>query len=300
MADPAPGDTWGISGPTFLAGYALLAALVGVWWLWTRGQARTARPVKHPPGDLTRYPQDVAYLNGGASLAIFSALSGMRMHGWVTLSGGAVRAAGQVGSGASELERAIHRASTKPVRRVALPAQAPVATALRAVVERLTRAGLLVPDAARTRLRWIAGWMAAVAALGLYRMLAGLGNQRPIGYLVLLFLLVLVAATVMFLALPRRTRLGDEMLTELRSRQHDLNPASKPDWTVYGPVAAAMGVGLFGVDALWASDPAMAAELAAHRASAASGSTVGGVDGGSSGGGSSCGGGGCGGGGCGG
>jgi hypothetical protein len=96
--------------------------------------------------------------------------------------------------------------------------------------------------------------------------------------------------------------LGDEVLSELRSRQHDLHPSSKPDWTVYGPVAAAMGVGLFGVDALWASDPAMAAELAAHRASAASASTAGGADGGScGGGGSSCGGGGgCGGGGCGG
>jgi uncharacterized protein (TIGR04222 family) len=293
MADPVPGDTWGISGPTFLALYTLLAVLVGAWWLWTRGQARAARSVKQPSGDLTRYPQDVAYLNGGASLAIFSALSAMRMHGWVTLSGGAVVAAGQVGPGASELERAIHRTATQPVRRVALPAQAPVATALKAMVQRLTRAGLLVPDAARTRLRWIAGWMVALAALGLFRMLAGLGNQRPIGYLVLLFLLVLVAATVMFLALPRRTRLGDEVLGELRSRQHDLNPSSKPDWTVYGPVAAAMGVGLFGVDALWASDPAMATELAAHRMSASGGYSGGGADGG----GSSCGGGGCGGGG---
>jgi len=73
MADPTPGGTWGISGPTFLALYALLAALVAAWWLWTRGQARTARSVKRQPVDLTRYPQDVAYLNGGASLAIFSA-----------------------------------------------------------------------------------------------------------------------------------------------------------------------------------------------------------------------------------
>ena len=44
------------------------------------------------------------------------------------------------------------------------------------------------------------------------------------------------------------TEHGDQVLAELRSRQHDLDPANKPNWTVYGPAAAALGVGLFGVE----------------------------------------------------
>ena len=43
MVDPATGDTWGISGPTFLALYGLLAVLIGAGWLWTRQQV-LARP----------------------------------------------------------------------------------------------------------------------------------------------------------------------------------------------------------------------------------------------------------------
>ena len=76
----------------------------------------------------------------------------------------------------------------------------------------------------------------------------------------------------------------------------------RPDWAVYGPSGAALSVGVFGVGALWAADPAFAGELALQRATAASGSGSGGDTGGSScSSGSSCGGGGgCGGGGCGG
>ena len=90
------------------------------------------------------------------------------------------------------------------------------------------------------------------------------------------------------------------MLAELRSSQHDLYPASKPDWTVYGPARRPWASGCSASSALWASDPAMAAELAAAPGVGGERIHGGGVDGGSSGGGSSCGGGGCGGGGCGG
>jgi hypothetical protein len=73
----------------------------------------------------------------------------------------------------------------------------------------------------------------------------------------------------------------------------------RPDWVAYGPGAAATGVGLFGAGALWASDPALAEELALQRASAGGdggASSVGGADGGGGGSDGGGGGGGCGGG----
>ena len=77
-----------------------------------------------------------------------------------------------------------------------------------------------------------------------------------------------------------------------------LSPSQRPDWTAYGPAGAALGVGLFGVSALWASDPAFAAEVEATQArAAASGAGSSGCGGGGS---SGCGGGGGCGGGCGG
>jgi hypothetical protein len=82
-----------------------------------------------------------------------------------------------------------------------------------------------------------------------------------------------------------------------RSSKH-LRPDSSPSWSTYGPGAAALGVGLFGTAAIWAADPAFAADAEIQRQSIGSNGWTGGSDGG--GGGSSCGGGGCGGGGCGG
>ena len=74
---------------------------------------------------------------------------------------------------------------------------------------------------------------------------------------------------------PRRTRAGDEALRRLADDHHALSPAMRPDWAVYGPAGAALSVGVFGVGALWAADPAFAGELALQRATAASGSGLG-------------------------
>jgi len=300
MVDPESTSTWGISGPTFLVLYGLLGVMIAASWWLTRQQIRASRGFSVHPGEFSRRPQDLAYLNGGPQLAIFAALSAMRLHGWVAVSSGAVQAVGPLGQGATDLERAIHAVTTKPVHRLALPAQGPVGTALDAVAQRLARTGLLVSEEARLRLRRVGLWMAGVAVLGVVRLAAGLEGGRPVGFLVLELLVVSVAAIVMLRAIPRRTEHGDQVLAELRSLQYDLDPANKPNWTVYGPAAAALGVGLFGVSALWASDPAMAAELEAQRAAAlgGAGGYSAGTDGGGgdSGGGGSCGSGGCGGG----
>ena len=67
---------------------------------------------------------------------------------------------------------------------------------------------------------------------------------------------------------PRRTRRGDRTLAALRDENHALAPKERPDWALYGPVGAALGIGLFGMSAVWASDPAIAGELAVQRMNA--------------------------------
>jgi hypothetical protein len=101
---------------------------------------------------------------------------------------------------------------------------------------------------------------------------------------------------VLLVAAPRRTKEGDRTLARLRSEQHDLSPKMRPDWTVYGPEGAALGVGIFGTSALWASDPAFADELALQRHADSSAGGVGGGDSSAGDGGGGGGGGGCGGG----
>ncbi len=89
----ATAETWGISGPEFLLVYLAIAVVVLV--AGTRARRALADPgATSPVGDLTAHPHDVAYLNGGPELAVYSALSAMHLRGTIAGSGGGnVRAA---------------------------------------------------------------------------------------------------------------------------------------------------------------------------------------------------------------
>ncbi len=289
------GDTWGISGPTFLLAYTVLAVVV----LITAIRAR--RTIVRSGGDepvtgVGRRPHDVAYLNGGADLAVVSALTALRLRGAIWSERGNAQAVPRTDPGADELERAVHAAVETPTHRKWIATHRWVAAALGTIERRLIDAKLLLSDAQRRRIRATGWWMAAVAGLGLVRLLAGIANAKPVGLLVVALLPVSVVAVVLLVSAPRRTRRGERTLVALRTDNHALAPKERPDWALYGPAGAALGIGLFGMSAVWASDPSIAGELAVQRISASGG------DGGSSwsGGGDSGGGGGCGGGGCGG
>ena len=299
MVLAAAGDTWGISSTTFLIGYAVIAFLVfGASVRARQVLADPARKASTP--DLTTRPNDAAFLNGGGDLAVCSALASLRLRGLVQARKGTISAAGRPDG--DDLERAVMFVTTSPIPRSRLAWQRPVRTALDDIERRLVGEGLLLPAETRRRIRLVGLWMLAVAAIGFTRILAGMAGARPIGYLVVEFVAVLVITVVLFAKAPRRTRAGDRLLTEMRADLDRYAPAQRPDWTVYGASAAALGVGLFGASALWASDPAMAEELAVQRLGGGDGGggSYSGGDSGSSCGGGGGGGGGCGGGGCGG
>ena len=111
--------------------------------------------------------------------------------------------------------------------------------------------------------------MLVVAALGVVRVMAGYANGRPVVFLIIAVVLVFVAGLLLVAMAPRRTRAGDALLRRLAADHHLLSPSMRPDWEVYGPAGAALAVGVFGVGALWAADPAFATELAAQRAASA-------------------------------
>jgi uncharacterized protein (TIGR04222 family) len=291
-------DTWGISGPTFLLAYVVLAVAVVVAAVRAR-RALTDVSADRPAGRIDDRPYDVAHLNGGADLALTAALSAMHRTGTIATSGrGVVVATARPESRADELERAVHHAAAAPVSRHRLAAAGAVASALHRIEQRLVAAGLVLDAQRRQRIRLVGGWVLVVAALGVVRVVAGAANGRPVGFLIVLVLVVLAVGLLLVLRVPRRTRAGDALLRRLAADHHLLSPSMRPDWEVYGPAGAALAVGVFGVGALWAADPAFATDLAAQRAASQS-AWYGGSSGGDGGGGS-CGGGSGGGGGCGG
>jgi uncharacterized protein (TIGR04222 family) len=304
-------ETWGVSGPDFLKVYiglgAAVSALAVILFLWTRYRSGTGhRDSRASAEDLT--PADAAYLRGGPAAVVLCALAALRTRGLVLAPSRRRLATSRtsVPGGASGLERAVHEAVRRqaPYRRIARVPR--VREELDAVDTKLTDMGLLPPGPHRTVLRAVELVMFVILAVGIARIVAGIGDQKPVGYL-LLTLIGFGTVVIWYHFLARRfprTRFGDRVLGHLNSRYIHLAPAHHPSWRANGAETAAMSAALFGAAAVYASDPAFATRLGMSASGGSSysgggGAGCGGVGGGCGGGGGG-GGGGCGGGGCGG
>ncbi|WP_432898686.1 TIGR04222 domain-containing membrane protein [Micromonospora matsumotoense] len=303
----ASGDTWGIPGPLFLKLYLLVTVVAVVGTLLHRRRT-TAGPDSVGVDQLG--PQQVAYLNGGDQLAIWAALGGLRGAGAIDVRPDRqLIATGPTPAGVTPLDHAIRHAARQPVAARKLQRDSGVARSLEQLRQGLEQRGLLIDADGVRALRRGRNLLLVLLALGVVRLIAGLINGRPVGWL-LLALAGLGVALALLARTPRRTRTANGALRRLRGSSRHLAPDSAPAYSTYGPAGAAMGVALFGTASLYALDPGFAAQAEIQRQAlnASSGSSYSGssgtscssssssCSGGSSsscgGGGSSCGGGG--------
>ncbi|MFV2020949.1 TIGR04222 domain-containing membrane protein [Micromonospora sp. LOL_023] len=267
------GDTWGIPGPTFLASYGIAALALLIFAIGYR-QAMFAGSRGTRSGELTG--TQVAYLTGGAPLAINAALGGLRGAGVIDVGGGrALRASGPLPAGGDELTAAVHHAAYQQHRVRDLIADPRVRQSLDRVQDQLEQAGLAMSRQRRVAARWLGAPLLGLAGIGVLRLIAGLAGNRPVGYLVLLLTLTFFAGLWLTVAVPPTTRTGRRAVSELRRNHRHLSPSNRPAYATYGMTGAAMGVALFGTAALWTMDPGFAEAASIERTA-----TTGGGDGG--------------------
>jgi uncharacterized protein (TIGR04222 family) len=300
--------TWGITETQFLWFYAGLCAVVAaaIARQWHRALgARTHS--KDPTPNLGIYK--VAMLNGGAQLAISTALTKLYRDGVVRagVQSGTHVVDGELPADADRLERAVFETvrHDQGISTEALRAELAESEPIRWLSTELTEVGLLVEEGTARRLRWLWLWAALVALLGAARVVADSSS----GYLILLVAGV-ISVTVWLARQPTHaTARGREIVRAERETHDELRRVPQAGESV-------MAVALFGGAALWMADPAIASAIDVPRedsagwrrssytgggCSAGGGGCAGAVGGGCGGGGGSCGGGGgCGGGGCGG
>lgn len=290
------GDTWGVSGPLFLWGlYVPAAIVVYVLVVLTR---RLCDPGRDPERDL--HPYEVAYLLGEGRRAVAAALTLLRAEGAIeAFAKGRIRVTGPRRDPGTPLDNAVHRAldsgGASSPGDVADASQ--VKKALDELRQGLVREGLILSprDHARRRLAslpFAALWLVAVA-----RLVAAEEGGKPMGFLIVT--LVVTSFFLLYLLVDPevRTRAGDRVVAGFRRRYAHLDPARQPAWTTYGGPATALGVAVFGATALASFDPAFAETSDIHgQLSPSGGGDIGGGCGSGCSGGGGCGGcGGCGG-----
>lgn len=282
-----------LPGSQFLLFYSVvaIAALLAVWAVRraARGEA-VAGPAR--PADLD--PYELAYLADGPNRAVQAALVSLAGRGAVVASKRGVLSVDHfAGKPTDPVETAVHRAIRQQApARFAGVVQRCWAT-LDPIDDRLAGAGLLVPAGTRRAVVLLAvGLTAGVLALGVAKIVVGVGRDKPVGFLVVLCLAAVVGMCVVTARPLRRTVLGDAVFDAHVRRNRRLTS----DTTARAGDQLMLGVALFGTGLL--ADTALADFRDPLRPRADAGFSNGwGGDGGSgdSGGGSSCGGGGCGG-----
>ena len=171
-------DTWGIPGPTFIVGY--LTALIAVVILAAAHRKVLFRGDKNARVD-DLGPQQLAYLNGGDRLAVYSSIGGLRAAGALGTSGSALVQTGPIPAGVTPLDSAVHHAAGGQLRTRDLRHDHWVRSALDDLRAGLERRGLAVsPEALKQARLW--AWAAgALTLIGVLRLVAGIQNNKPVG-----------------------------------------------------------------------------------------------------------------------
>lgn len=239
-----------LRGPAFLLLYlgllaaAIVAALLVRWWL--RG----------PGGDVAGrapelHPFEVAYLAGGPKAVADAAIAGLVHRGnlAVDASIGRILPSGPPPVGSTPLERAVYEAVQSNGGRVG-PVRKAVLETARGTSGRLESMGLAVDASQALRVR-VAPALVIIAlfALGVAKVLVGLDRNRPVGFLIFLCAVTLIASIVFIAIPPRRTRLGTRVLDRLKRQNAALRTTASRAPNTLANDDLAMAFALFGIGA---------------------------------------------------
>jgi uncharacterized protein (TIGR04222 family) len=246
-------DPFELNGAWYLA--FLVPTMVAAFVLGIVLRNRLKKP--HPePGDEAPDPtwEQAAYLVGGAGRVFSAALARLTRDGYVEVDADRVVATGRGVDGLCPSELAV--LGSTPLRKtdkVGLKAaRERVEAAAGDTAEGLRAAGLLLtPEQART-----AAYASAMPPVlvwlvfGLPRLGLGIVNDRPVWYLIVVLVAFGIAAVLLAVIRPTRSRKGDDALAKVRTRQALLKYANTREAGSDLPLAVA----LFGTAALAGSE----------------------------------------------
>ncbi|BDX33620.1 hypothetical protein TUM20985_41670 [Mycobacterium antarcticum] len=272
-------DVWGVSDHAFVMWFVVAATFVATASMAYRLIAFRGRPAFSDDVDA----HQAAFLAGGPHLAVYSALGELRRTGAVGVNPDRVLSqVAPLPMDATRLERAVYEA-TPGHTAVELPGQPAVSATLARICGGLEESGLLLSPSQRASTRWFLYALLVVLGIGVARVAAELIRGAPVGGLFSALVVIGVFVTFM-VTVPRRTRAGTTVLAELRRRHAHLTPprpvietgaaALLTEWRrrhppqkppLDAPGAAALAIGLFGTESLYAFDPVFASNVGAPR-----------------------------------
>ncbi|UAK30741.1 TIGR04222 domain-containing membrane protein [Nocardia asteroides] len=287
----AAGETWGISGPTFLTLYLPLVLVAVITGFWLRSRITAADPetdtVTAPGAELT--PPELGMLFGDQN-ATLASMARLRAVDTIDSAATPVRTLtaqerGQLDPFTMSVYDRLTVGQRKTVRAVVDGSPG----AFDALRTRMVDLGYFPGPGMRHGLRDAGMPILVTGALGVVRVIAGASHGNPVGLVVAL---VIAQALCYWLVVrkPRLTPLGVRAREAATQRSGHLRPTNSPSYATYGAESAALAAAVFGIGALIALDPGLAQAVAPPGESGGGGGDSGGDGGGGGGGCGGCGG----------
>jgi uncharacterized protein (TIGR04222 family) len=273
-------DTWGVSGPWFLAGYLALTLVVLLVVVLARRSIARASGRNGRVDGVAGDPYRLAMLNEGETLTAATVVAELRRIGVVDeLSDGDadVFVVGARPRGLDPLEDSVYGVlQESPHSTVESIVDAPAPSAeLASLRTSLVADGLLLTDDQRRRTRRHALWVVGLLVLGGARIVAGLANGKPVLFLVMLVGALAIVVLPWSLRPARTTGLGQDILKSARKSSNGL----KKD-IGSGDPRLGLAIALFGAAVLWNAEPGLAQTLGLPRPGGGGGDGGGGCGGG--------------------
>ena len=294
VAGPVNFNPWNWGGAAFLTLFWSLCLAGGIFILWA--QNAWALPADPLPPDVQLDPYALTRLQDDDEMPIDAAIANLILCGKISVDKDGQIA--QIGAAPADAwERLIwDKLSNGP--RELRNLRGELVPKLERFDAELQRQGLLISSQARGKIQWLTVAVGVgLLLLGGSKILVGLSRERPVGFLAISCLLVLIALVIGLITVPCRSRRGDALLETLR-QTHGRGSLSLPaqfGGATNAPLAGGLVLGM----ALWGYSEMDAFGLSEQRLlmrpPAASNGDGDGGDGGDGGGGGGCGGGGCGG-----
>lgn len=290
-------NPFNLAGPQFLVFYGVLAALVlsaGIalrWWLRT--------PADDDGTDASGLsPYEVTYLAGAEAATLDAAIARLVQRDVLTASASnrtLARSTRPLSERATAVEQAIHEAVGDSVSGTdVVKVREKSEWAMRPLKRQLQELGLVVSNGDDWSARFLPLLLfLCVPLLGAIKIVVGLSRGRPVSFLVVGSIFLIVVGLFVLGRKVHRSRRGDRVLARLKLENAALRYGAASHSQQLAGSDLVLAVGLFGVSIL--ADGPLAHLVLALRPPPQSG-----ADGSSGCGSSGCGGGGCGGGGCGG
>jgi uncharacterized protein (TIGR04222 family) len=160
---------------------------------------------------------ETAYLSGGTDRVVQVAITQLAAQDWVELkTTGTIALKNGLPPIANAIERSVAQAIAKTGKLASIVRN--VESAMPPLRDRLIQANLILPaDHASKIKRYPALLMGASLVLGLIRLVVGIARERPVGFLILLCLIVAVITALFATVQPQQTTAsGDRLLQQLR------------------------------------------------------------------------------------